>query len=87
MGADLKMLVSVLEADEKVEQTYAWFFNPADVVHEWVNVGFVLTASLYSESGPEYSSFAYMTAEKKNTPDRNVCVVSLIKEGHFFSHF
>lgn len=49
-------------------------------------MGFVLTASLYSESGPECSSFSYMTAEKQNTPDRNVCV-PLIKEGHFFSHF
>lgn len=48
-------------------------------------MGFVLTASLYSESGPENSSFSCMTAEKKNTPDRNVCV-SLIKEGQFFSH-
>lgn len=30
---DLKMLISVLEADEKVEQTHrARFFNPADDV-------------------------------------------------------
>lgn len=33
MGADLKLLVSVLEADEKVEQTHrARFLRPADVV-------------------------------------------------------
>ena len=48
-------------------------------------MGFVLTASLCSESGPEYSGFSHMTAEKKNTADRKVCV-SLLKESHFFSH-
>jgi len=33
VGADLKMLVRVLEADEKVEQAHgARFFNPADGV-------------------------------------------------------
>lgn len=50
-----------------------------------MTLGFVLTASLDSESGPKYSGFSYMTAEEKNTPDRNVCV-SLIKEGHCFSY-
>lgn len=87
MGVDLKILVSVLEADENVEQAHrARFFNPADVgPHEWVNMGFVLTASLYAGGGPEYSSFSCITAEKKNTPDRNVCVF-LIKGGNFFSH-
>lgn len=33
MGPDLKMLISVLEAYEKLEQVHhAQFFNPADVV-------------------------------------------------------
>ena len=48
-----------------------------------MNTGFVLTASLCSESGPECGGFSYVTAEKKNTPDRKGCV-SLLKEGHFF---
>lgn len=43
-------------------------------------MGFVLTALC-----SEYIDFSYTRAEKKNIPDRKVCV-SLLKKSHFFSH-